>query len=733
MTEASLPLGGLRVVEVNLGLSDVGAGAAIGLPGSLLRDLGADVTRVEYARRSTLDTGVEFRGIWNRDKSVVQVDDNTAVPVIIALAEEADVLLIAGALDPRLNFDALTQLNPRLVYARIATSENADGPIEDYELLVHARAGVLTQINAHEKGRPAFGDLTIGSAGAGLSLTSGVLALLYEREGTGVGGAVESSLYEGVQALLPMIIGRVENHSPTTRLLWEQQGPAEALCYRCADGGYIQLWFGAKGAYEAFLEHIGDPPSEKGYNSDLASGEMVIRGARWAAKFATQPREYWLADLAGHDFRAEPAYWPGELLGDEQVRAIGLSIDEGGRTVLGSPVRVLSRGGSAASASAASQLLSGVHVLDLSAYLAGPVAPLVLAEFGADVLKVEPPTGDIHRAMEPMFAAGQRGKRAFALDLKSTEAPTVLSALFAWADVVHHNARVGLAERLGYDESTVRTSNPDAVYSFASGFGETGPKALLPTNDQLMQALAGIEAAQGGDGESPTYLVWGAVDVTGGWLAAIGILGGLIARRRVGGGQKVESSLLGAALTLKSGAYLRGSTVAAGPVLDGAQTGYGAAYRIYRGSDDAWLALAVPDAATWMRLGDVIAGLPAVPPALRLEHGVGSQPEELVLEAAFASKPAAEWVVTLRGRGVLAELVKQTDRTGFAEGFVTDAVNVARGGVATHQWGDRGRVDQPSFPPRFADHPTFGARPRLDSTIPTLGEHTEQVREALGL
>jgi crotonobetainyl-CoA:carnitine CoA-transferase CaiB-like acyl-CoA transferase len=728
------PLDSIRVVEVNLGLSDVGAGAAISLPGSLLRDLGADITRVEHVQRSTLDAGVEFREVWNRDKSVVQVDDNTAVAVVTALAEEADVLLVAGTIDESLGAVAMTALNPRLVYGRIAPSENAAGIVEDYELLVHARAGVLTQINAHDKGRPAFGDLTIGSVGAGLSLTAGVLALLYEREGTGVGGAVESSLYEGVQALLPMIIGRVENHSPTTRLLWEQQGPAEALCYRCADGGYIQLWFGAKGAYEAFLDHMGDPPSEKGYNSDLASGEMVTRGARWAAKFATQPREYWLADLAGHDFRAEPAYWPGELLGDEQVRANGLALTQGGRTVLGSALRVIARGGASSGAPRKPEnLLSGVRVLDLSAYLAGPVAPLVLAQFGADVVKVEPPTGDIHRSMEPMFAAGQRGKRAFALDLKSPEAPTVLNALFAWADVVHHNARVGLAERLGYSEQTARTANPEVVYSFASGFGEDGPKATLPLNDQLMQALAGIEAAQGGDGASPTYLVWGAVDVTGGWLAAIGILGGLLARRRVGGGQKVESSLLGAALTLKSGAYLRGDVSVAGPVLDATQTGYGAAYRIYRCADAAWLALAVGDAAAWQRLRELVPGLPAVVPALRIEHGDGTQPAELVLEAAFATKPAAEWVAALRAADIPVEPVLDVDRTRFAEGFVTDAVNLARGGVATHQWGDRGRVDQPSFPPRFADHPMLGARPRLDSTIPKLGEHTDQMRAELDI
>src|SRR5260370_40934570 len=100
--------------------------------------------------------------------------------------------------------------------------------------------------------------------------------------------------------------------------------------------------------------------------------------------------------------------------------------------------------------------------------------------------------------MEPMFAAGQRGKRALALDLKSADAPAVLSRLFGWADVVHHNSRVGLAERLGDDEATVRAVNPDVVYSFASGVGEPGPGARVPANEHVVQALAGSRAPHAG-------------------------------------------------------------------------------------------------------------------------------------------------------------------------------------------------------------------------------------------
>jgi crotonobetainyl-CoA:carnitine CoA-transferase CaiB-like acyl-CoA transferase len=245
-----------------------------------------------------------------------------------------------------------------------------------------------------------------------------------------------------------------------------------------------------------------------------------------------------------------------------------------------------------------------------------------------------------------------------------------------------------------------------------------------------MQALAGIETGQGGAGQPPTYLVWGAVDVTGGWLAACGVLAGLYARRRHGGGQTVSASLLGAALTLKSGAFLAGDRVVGGPVLDQNQTGYGAAYRIYQAADGAWFALAVPDARAWDRLRAVVgpSGLPDSPPALRTDRA-GSQPEELLLESVFRTKSAAALVAELRAAGVPVEPVATPDRTGFASGFTDDPVNRQLGRVVSYHWGARGQVDQPRFPPRLGPRP----RPRAMAGIPELGEHTAEFLDTLGI
>jgi crotonobetainyl-CoA:carnitine CoA-transferase CaiB-like acyl-CoA transferase len=730
------PLAGLRVVEVALGTSVVGAGMAASLPGAILRDLGAEVARVQHAQRSTLDAGVEFARVWDRGKVLVEVADD-APAVVSKLASEADVLLVCGPEaeieQQGLGYEALHRRNPRLVYVRVRPSLDARGGMPDLELLVAARAGVLTQIRHHQPGRPVFPELAIAQAGAALSATAGALAKLYEREGTGSGGWVETSLYDGLLAMLPMIVGRAEHDSSQTTLLWRNQGPAAGLAYPCADGLYLQLWFGVPGAYEAFLARMGDEPTQKGYAADLASGALAARSERWAAKLATRERAFWLHDFSGAKFRCEPILRPGEALLDSHARELGLSIEhqdpERGRIgVLGPVARVTSRGGRHIT-SPGGALLEGVRVLDLSAYLAGPIGTLVLAELGADVVKVEPITGDLHRGIEPMYAAGQRGKRTLALDLKSAHAGAVLARLYAWSDVVHHNSRVGLAEKLGYDEASVRAANAAVVYSFASGFGETGPRALLAANDHLMQALCGIEASQGGFGQPPTVLMWGAMDVAGGWVSACGMIAGLYARRRSGAGQSVASSLYGAAMLLKSGAFVAADGVVSGPVLDPQQNGYGAAYRIYCCADGAWLALAVPDAAAWARLRVLVdPDLPVAPPPLRTSGGE-PQPAERLLEAAFRTRSASVWLELLRRERVPAERVAELDRTNFSRGFLDDPINQQLGRVTHYTLGERGRVDQPTLPPRVGPRPRAGAH----ASIAALGEHTAEVLEAVGI
>jgi crotonobetainyl-CoA:carnitine CoA-transferase CaiB-like acyl-CoA transferase len=269
------------------------------------------------------------------------------------------------------------------------------------------------------------------------------------------------------------------------------------------------------------------------------------------------------------------------------------------------------------------------------------------------------------------------------------------------------------------------------VYCHASGFGPHGPRALLAANDHLMQALSGVEGAAGGEGNPATFIPWGAIDVTGGWLGAAAIISALYARRRTGVPQSVSTSLLGAGMTLKAGSFIAGDTIVEGPIVDREQTGYGAAYRIYRAADGAWLAIALTDAASWDRLRQAIGSdeLPTSPPPLRVHRGEGQQPAEKLLEDVFATRTASDWVAALKGAGVGAELVVEESRGAWVNRILDDPVNRQLGRVVGFEWGPYGWTDQGSLPLRFGPDP----RPEAPRLLPGLGQHTDAVLAELGI
>ncbi|KPM54753.1 hypothetical protein ACG83_15040 [Frankia sp. R43] len=196
-----------------------------------------------------------------------------------------------------------------------------------------------------------------------------------------------------------------------------------------------------------------------------------------------------------------------------------------------------------------------------------------------------------------------------------------------------------------------------------------------------------------------------------------------------GPGQSVSTSLLGSGLALKAGAHVTGDTVAGGPVLDGEQTGYGAAYRIYQARDGQWFALAVPDHAAWERLRRTAAapGLPTSPPPLRL---VGGEPQEaeILLEEVFRTEPAGAWVRRLHAAGVPAELVEEVDRVRLVARVLDDPIARQSGRIASYDWGARGRTETPGCP--FGIGPA--ARPAGRPGIPGLGQHTAEVLDDIG-
>ena len=540
-----------------------------------------------------------------------------------------------------LGFRDLHDGNPGLVYARCRPSRTANGTVDDYGLLVEANAGFCTQLAGHRPG-PIFVDARATGSGAAFLLTASVLALLCRRAETGAGGWAETSLYDGMLSTLGCMIGRSERAPVEVESYWEHGSTFPNFLYRCADGELIQVWFGGKGMYAKLLEVLGDEPSAEGYYSDQVKGLLNERAVRWRSFFDQQPRDVWIARLREAGVPCEPVFAPGEALDDTHLHEIGLAVPraEGGHVdrVVGAPIEVAalvsppagvadisvvggrervldSQAGDAEGPSAAGSagLLAGLRVLDFSAFVAGPLGAQVLADLGAEVIKVEPLEGEAMRAAAYAVAACQRGKRSVALDLNAAESRPVVERLVKWADVVLHNFRVGVSTRLGIDEETVGRLNPRAVYCHASGFGTYGPRAPFPSNDALMQAVTGLERAVGGEGNDPLAPTWIPIDMAGGWVTALGILAGLLARATSGRGQQVATSLLGAGMLLQSGVFSRDGALVSGPQLDAGQTGYGPGYRIYECADGDWLALVLPDDASWSRLRTALSA--AVPSA----------------------------------------------------------------------------------------------------------------------
>jgi formyl-CoA transferase len=196
--------------------------------------------------------------------------------------------------------------------------------------------------------------------------------------------------------------------------------------------------------------------------------------------------------------------------------------------------------------------LSGLRILELTQVMAGPFCGQVLADMGADVVKIEPPGGDSTReALGPdAFLAVNRNKRSLVLDLKASEHQEALHRLVASADVLIENYRPGVAARLGADWETLSLLNPRLIYASVSGFGQTGPYAQRPGYDLIAQGLAGVMSVTGEPDGDPVKCGIPIGDLSAGLFCAVAILSAVVARERTGRGQRIDTSLFEGALAL---------------------------------------------------------------------------------------------------------------------------------------------------------------------------------------
>ena len=377
--------------------------------------------------------------------------------------------------------------------------------------------------------------------------------------------------------------------------------------------------------------------------------------------------------------------------------------------------------------------LSGVKVLDLTRILAGPFCTMILADLGADVIKVEDPVrGDDTRAWGPPFVGPDaayyhsvnRNKRAIAVDLKDPTALYLVRLLARTADVVVENFRPGTAARLGLGYTDLAADNPGLVYASISGFGQTGPMAGHAGYDATAQALSGVMSVTGYPGELPARFGVSGADLGAGMWTTIGILAALHTRGAGRRGQHVDVALLDgqvAWLTYQAAGYFTSGTI---PSRHGSAHPNIVPYQAFP-TLDGDLMIAAGNDGLWRRFAGAVGlgELTEDPRFLSNADRVGHRGELVALiEKALAARPAAEWADVLTAAGVPVAPVQNV-----AQALRHPQV-LAREMVVEVDHPDAGPMTTLGSPIKLLATP-----PAIRSASPRHGEHTAEVLRSLGV
>jgi crotonobetainyl-CoA:carnitine CoA-transferase CaiB-like acyl-CoA transferase len=376
--------------------------------------------------------------------------------------------------------------------------------------------------------------------------------------------------------------------------------------------------------------------------------------------------------------------------------------------------------------------LAGVRVVDATTTLLGPYCTLILAQLGADVVKVEAPEGDplrdINLGHEPrmssLFITLNRGKRSVVLDLKREEGRAALGELVARADVFVHNTKPETARRLGFAYESLAARNPGLVYCAALGFGSDGPYAGKPAYDDIVQAASGLAAVQGRVEGKPAYVRSAIADKTTALFAVYAILAALFARERTGEGQAVEVPMLESVVSYLLVEHMAGMAFEPqhGPLLYSRTV---SPYRRPFETQEGFVSVMPYTDRHWAALFEV-AGAPelALDPRFTTMSGRTDNIDALyaLLESMFAGRTAQEWIELLEPRGV------PCTRVNTPEDLFHDP-HLEAVGMFELDEDDAGRLIRSVRSPVLfsgSTAPPLRAAPRL-------GEHTDEVLAEAGL
>ncbi len=376
--------------------------------------------------------------------------------------------------------------------------------------------------------------------------------------------------------------------------------------------------------------------------------------------------------------------------------------------------------------------LTGIRVLDLTRILAGPFCSMLLADMGADIIKVETPgegdpvrhQGVIRDGLSWYFAAYNRNKRSITLDLRSGEGRVVLENLIRQSDVLVENYRPGILANMGFDEARLRELKPDLVYCNITGFGTSGPYRDRPAFDFIAQAMSGFMSVTGAPEGAPVRAGPPISDLVAGLYGALGICAALVGRSRTGTGDTVGASLTNGLISFLS--FLAANYFASGtpPLRTGNDHGIASPYGLFR-TRDGEVAIAPSTEIVYRKLLDAI-GAPELrhhPDFLTNEKRVKNRAAiNAAIEARLRGNTSEHWIAVLNGAGVPCGRVMT-----LAEVFADPQVREQEM-VLTVDHPGHGPVEMLGFPLKFSANPCRVRRP-----APRLGADTDDVLREAGL
>lgn len=714
-------LNDLRIVEI-------GEGMAVQVAGLMLGELGADILKVERPGGDPARGTAPFAN-WNRGKRSLVLDLDTAdgLSRLDARLANADALLhqFTPERAKALGLDdvSLAGRHPHLVVCGITGSPYNHPDVErgDDELLVAARLGAMYENDGHRAG-PIVYRYRQGSWSAAHLAAAAILARLVMRLQSGLGGAAHTSIFQGFLSTLPLVWARNSEGPMPDPATYPMAPRALAVqLFQCAGGDWLQIMDPSRQFDYATMPTMWDVLAEADIDLETEAGVEEA--------FRRRPLECWLADLRAADIAAEPAYPMGEVLRHEDAIANGYVIEvedpQLGTTrqpntpfhsdadlPQGRPSPRLGEAGDQpwparampSAGAVPAEVLEGVRVLDLGMFIAGPMAPSMMGDMGANVIKVEALTGDRIRFMHRYYQAAARSKRSLALDLTRPEAQPILKRLIEWAELVHHNMRFKGAAKLGLSEAGIRAHNPDVAFNYSSAYGQRGDRGNWPGYDSIFNAIAGWEFENAGEGNRPVFNRPGTMDVATAQSCLVELMASLYAKRTTGRGYTTQTSLLGLA-AFTQGERLIGPDGALSETyhLTSDQTGFSPYHRIYPCADGDWVAIAAhkpgEKAALHALLGDDF-------------------------EAEAGRRTAGDLLAALEAADIPADLVVSENAM---HRFFDDPANREMNLVSVLPQPLYGLVEQPGAFWHFGEVPIVFRR-----CCPTIGEHSDEILREIG-